>query len=254
MAPLLGRFHINAGVLSPGARAQVSADQTRVREAFERWGIPYDKSVVHEERAKRLGAMCDGVVGRVGSATERLLENAALGMWLISQKSVKRIWLQIFAGKEVHTLEYRKCLSCLYATLWKEISRPMGYRSLCAGAVSEILAGLCLLPFRFTDLRAQLSGQVTASDACLSGGGVTASKGLTLVGRDEAAALLRPAEHEQGVTAVFGFFDGIGGLHCAGDRLGLRVGLRASCETDARCKRLVREAWPGRMGGHRSDQ
>lgn len=71
---------------------------------------------------ERLGGFLDGEVGRVGVTTKRLLENLSLGLWLLGRRRCTRKALQVFAGKEVHTLQFRRPLFSVYDKIWKLIA------------------------------------------------------------------------------------------------------------------------------------
>lgn len=115
----------------------------------------------------------------------------------------------------------------------------------------------------FADLRLQVDGLVTASDASEHGGGMCASSCLTDEGRRTLEALQGEAYAD---TRIMGFraagampvrepkgpkifllslFDGIGGAMCALARLECQVVGFAASEVDKECKRLVRRRWPG---------
>ena len=236
---LVNRERLRAAHQHPG-RWQVKA-----REAYDRLDIPWsrDKTIEGQLKVERLGATFDGAGGTLGTSVQRALEVLSLGYWLIGEGLVSKKWLQIYAGKEVHSLQFRRPLFSIYDELWATIGRGLGWTVIRSPVRQEMLCALALLPMRLSNLRAGLDGEVTASDASLSGGGLVASVGLTAVGE---AALRRPAPEGSDipVVAVIGWFDGIGGLRQALDRLGLEVALYISIEIDAGCRRVVRHQWP----------
>ena len=70
-----------------------------------------------------------------------------------------------------------------------------------------------------------------------------ASIGLSSSG--EAALHRRGPKTANGATiAVTGWFDGIGGLRQALERMGVEIALYVSIEIDAGCRRVVRRHWP----------
>ena len=97
-----------------------------MRLAYQFWGIPYTAKMAIEEAevSERLGAFLDGGRGRVGVTVQRLLDNMSLGLWLFQRGQVSRKALQVFMGKEVRALQFRRPLFSTYDHLWKLISGP----------------------------------------------------------------------------------------------------------------------------------
>ncbi|CAJ1387202.1 unnamed protein product [Effrenium voratum] len=160
--------------------------QERLRRAYEFWGIPRSdaKALNGVARAERLGALIDGEEGVLRGSTER------------AQRWVDRKALQIFAGKEVHTLQFRRPLFSVMDVIWKQIAKGGEQVVLSADTIQEILLSGSLQPMRFTDLRAQLDPCVTASDASEQGGGAVYSKGLSRSGIEEAPELMRGKDRD----------------------------------------------------------
>ena len=127
-------------------------EQEQMRLAYQFWGIPFyaKKAIEEAEVAERLGAFLDGNRGRVGVTVQRLLDNMSLGLWLFQQGQVSRKALQVFMGKEVHTLQFRRPLFSAYDHVWKLISGPSEFPTLDEKAISVICTALCLMPLRFT--------------------------------------------------------------------------------------------------------
>eukprot|EP00435_Cladocopium_sp_Y103_P047714 s1238_g14.t1 len=91
-------------------------EQLRLKQAFSWWGIPTNagKAVQRAQEAERLGALLDGRNGVLRTTTRRSLELISLGSWIRQRKEVDRKTLQIYAGKAIHILQFRRCLfSCL---------------------------------------------------------------------------------------------------------------------------------------------
>ena len=86
----------------------------------------------------------------------------------------------------MHTLQARRCLFAVYKEFWEQITQGFRRFRLRAQTVREILCNVALMPLRFSNLRAQVFGQVAASDASSYGGGFVASVGLTPEGAAEA--------------------------------------------------------------------
>eukprot|EP00435_Cladocopium_sp_Y103_P048232 s510_g14.t1 len=233
-----------------------SAEQERLRMAYQHWGIPVskDKSLVRAEKGEKLGAVLDGDRGLLKAATRRALETLSLGFWILRQQEVPRKALQIFMGREVHTMQFRRPLFGVFDYLWKDIGDGGAMINLQIKSVEEILlAGMCQ-PLRSTDLRAKINDVVTASDASESGGGIVYGGKLTsqgirdLYAAEEEADELPPAGvnlDEPQVTLVFDCFAGIGGLSRALQLARMKVDRLVIVEQDPACRRLNTVRWPG---------
>ena len=218
-----------------------------LRRAYQFWGVPYNMKKATEQvlTSERLGAFLDGEVGRLGVTTKRLLENLSLGLWLLGQRRVSRKSLQVFAGKEVHILQFRRPLFSVYDQIWKLIAGESDWPWLTGDVIDEIVTGLSLLPLRFTDWRADLDPHVMASDASEFGGGFVIAKRLTKSGL-EALRRFEAGETEvrTGIV-VFDFFAGIGGLVRSLERAGVNWEHHVVIESDRQCRRCIRRTWPG---------
>lgn len=100
----------------------------------------------------------------MGVTVQRLLDNMSLGLWLFQQGQVSRKALQVFVGKEVHTLQFRRPLFSVYDHVWKLISGESDRPFMDEKAISEVVTALGLFPLRFTDWRTQMDPYVMASD------------------------------------------------------------------------------------------
>eukprot|EP00438_Fugacium_kawagutii_P028380 Skav207224 [mRNA] locus=scaffold1717:49410:52959:+ [translate_table: standard] len=224
-----------------------SREQENMRRAYQFWGIPFNtqKAISECEEAERLGAFVDGRRGRVGVTVRRLLECMSLGIFILGQGQVGQKMLQVFCGKEVHTLQFRRPLFSVYDEIWKLIMDPSGEPFLNYKCCNEIVASLALAPLRFTDWRVGLDPFAMASDASESGGGFVIAKRLTKLG---VAAALQPEVRDDSVhngIIVIDFFAGIGGLLRALERAGLKWERHITIEKDPGCRRLIRRTWPG---------
>lgn len=120
-----------------------------------------------------------------------------------------------------------------------------------------------MLPMAQADLRCQVDGLVSTSDASESGGGLCVSGQLTQEGEN---ALMRlqspefqmtrcasfqpagamPVKDPKGPKVfVLSLFDGVAAIMCALMKLPCQVVGFAASEIDPRCKRVVRKRWPG---------
>eukprot|EP00435_Cladocopium_sp_Y103_P040942 s793_g11.t1 len=223
------------------------AEQERLRRAYQHWGVPYNvkKAIEEVECTERLGAFLDGRRGRIGVTVQRTLECLSLGHWVLSQGRVSRKALQIFAGKEVHCLQFRRPLFSVYDSIWSLISGEDDYPFLTKKVCEEIMVSLSLCPLRFTDWRAEVDPHVMASDASETGGGFVMAKRLTKLGEATVArGDTRESTRRNGVVVV-DFFAGIGGLLRSLERAGLEWEHHVVCESDKRCRKCIRRTWPG---------
>eukprot|EP00438_Fugacium_kawagutii_P027760 Skav215993 [mRNA] locus=scaffold4693:119449:124700:+ [translate_table: standard] len=222
-------------------------EQENMRRAYQYWGIPYNgkKAIEECEQAERLGSFLDGRRGRVGVTVRWLLENMSLGIWLLGQGQPSQKALQVFCGKEVHTLQFRRPLFSVFDEIWKLIMDTSGGHFLTVKVCTEVVTSLALAPLRFTDWRCDLDPYVMASDASESGGAFVIAKRLTSLGKKAAEQPEERNEDDHNGVVVIDFFAGIGGLLRALDRCGLKWEHHVVIEQDPSCRRLIRRVWPG---------
>ncbi len=232
------------------------AEQTQLRQAYTHWGIPFskDKALTRAKEAEKLGSVIKGDLGHLRVATRRSLDSIAMAAWLFEKEFAPKKALQVYAGKEVHTLQFRRPLFCIFDWLWKEIGSQSNMVRMEPKVIEEMLLVGCMQAMKFTDLRATLNGVVTASDACETGGGACYANQLSMQGiadvlaveegfleMDKIPATLDKAEK----VVVIDFFAGIGGLSRAMELARIRVNHLVVVESDANCRRLHRRRWPG---------
>eukprot|EP00438_Fugacium_kawagutii_P030064 Skav225587 [mRNA] locus=scaffold901:108728:113061:+ [translate_table: standard] len=222
-------------------------EQENMRRAYQYWGIPYNgkKAVEECEQAERLGSFLDGRRGRVGVTVKRLLENMSLGIWLLGQGQTTQKALQVFCGKEVHTLQFRRPLFSVFDEIWKLIMDTQSGHYLTRKVCEEIVTSLALAPLRFTDWRSELDPYVMASDASETGGAFVIARRLTQLGVAEASKEEGRDEEQRNGVVIIDFFAGIGGLLRSLERCGLKWEHRVVIEQDPACRRLIRRTWPG---------
>ena len=204
--------------------------------------------------AEKLGSVIDGERGLLRAATRRAIESVALGSWMIQKEYPPRKVVQVFAGKEVHTLQFRRPLFSIFSQIWKTIGSEGYVARMDRATIEEVLLVGCVQPLKFTNLKAELNDVVTASDACETGGGTVYANRLSLKGLTEVVALEEgiesineiPSQIDQDeVIVVFDFFAGIGGLSRAMELAKMKVASLVVIEIDADCRRLHRRRWPG---------
>ena len=228
-------------------------EQKHLREAYAWWGIPVnaEKALQRVKEAERLGALIDGQNGVLRTKARRSLDLFGLGSWIHSLKRVPRKALQVYAGKAVHILQFRRCLFSIMDLIFVEIARGAEEVVLSEGLQQEMILLESLL-----DLRAKVDPVVTCSDACETGGGMCISSRLSRAGQEEA---MRLADHgvvptddcpEDGrltgqKVLVVDLFAGIGGLAVSLEKAGVQPNHVVAVENNPRCRRLLRRKFPG---------
>ena len=166
-------------------------EQKRLRAAYSHWGIPVskDKALERVQKAEKLGAVLDGEKGLLRCSTKRSMESLSLAAALMRSEFPPKKSVQVYAGKEVHSLQFRRPMFSILADIWREIAKERPVCRMGSQVVGEILLLNCLQAMKFTDLKASLSEVVTASDACESGGGTVYSNRLSSRGLTEVVAI-----------------------------------------------------------------
>ena len=233
-----------------------SEEQERLRLAYQHWGIPIskEKALIRASKAEKLGAVVDGDRGDLRCSTKRALDSLSLGFWLLRQPQVPRKALQVFLGREVHSLQFRRPLFGIFDYLWKEVGDGAPMLELGVKSVEEVLLAGMSQALRVTDLRAGLNEVVTASDASEHGGGMVYGARLTSQGLKEVYTTEEGLEEvpsvdlsfdEKQVILVFDFFAGIGGLSRALQLAKVPVNRLVVVEQNPECRRLNLTRWPG---------
>ena len=222
-------------------------EQEQMRKAYQFWGIPFNlkKAIAECEQAERLGAYLDGRKGRIGVTVKRYLECLSLGFWILSQGQTSRKSLQIYAGKEVHCLQFRRPLFSVYDEVWRLIAGPSDNPKLTEKFCMEVVVSMSLSALRFTDWRASIDPYVMASDASERGGGFCMAKRLSGKGLQAVRSGVERREGARSGIVVFDFFAGIGGFMRSLERAGLVWEHHVIVEKDKQCRRLLRRTWGG---------
>eukprot|EP00438_Fugacium_kawagutii_P034020 Skav221004 [mRNA] locus=scaffold1846:71194:78195:+ [translate_table: standard] len=239
-------------------KGQPAEMQEKMRQVYGWWGIPVNKAKALErvQKAERLGALLDGKKGVLRASTKRCLDLIGLGSWIRSSPKVARKALQIYAGKAVHILQFRRPLFSVMDALFKTVAAPGERPRLDTATCDEMLLLEALLPTAQCDLRARLDPVVTASDACESGGGACFASRLSRMGEDELRKLMEQEEPGPNEVSddfreapqkviVIDLFAGIGGLQRSLELAGLTPWFKVAIEKDAACRRCLRKEFPG---------
>ena len=235
------------------------AVQEQLRRAYAWWGIPTnpDKSLKRERVAERLGAVIDGKAGVLRASTQRELEVISLGSWIRMEGEVPRKALQVYAGKMVHILQFRRCMFSYLEEIFSAISRGPPMVHVTVKLRNEMLMLEMALPLAQFNLRAVVDPVVTCSDACETGGGICVSSRLSRAGKEEVEAMMEGESREKEVKSdpfnlaheervvVIDLFSGIGGLTNALEKAGVTWHLLVCVEKDKDCRRLLRRVHPG---------
>ena len=151
------------------------------------------KAVARKLQAEVQGAIVDGSTGIAYPKTEKVMKYAHLATLLLKTGACTQNQMQIVGGGFVYIAMFRRPLLGALNHIWEFIvsCENRDKNSQFPREVKqEIARFLGLLPLAYMDFRCQISSMVTASDASQSGGGVTASQGLTALERLPAPARL----------------------------------------------------------------
>ena len=233
--------------------------QERLKKAYQWWGIPTNegKSLKRQAVAERLGAVLDGKAGVLRASALRKLQISSLGAWIRSQRAVSRKALQIYCGKLVHILQFRRCLFAYLETVFTAIAQGGPSINVTEELRQEMIAVEMVLPMAQYNLRAKVDTVVTASDACESGGGICVASRLSREGKAEVERMLEGEKLEREPipdptmlnpkekVIVIDLFSGIGGLTNALEKAGVQWDFLVCVESDKDCRRLLRRVHPG---------
>ena len=223
-----------------------------LREAYARRQVPRHpkKAVARAIHAEIQGAEVDGVTGMAAPKADKLGKYIRLCQLLLQARVCAQRQMQVVAGGFVYFCTFRRPLLGALNQVWQFIqSFETGrYQQRIPDGVRLELSRFCLLiPLARMNFRLALSSTVTASDASTTGGGVTASCGVSQVGAIAANLHVRGdlAELEEVATVLtIGLFDGIGGLRVAADAVGLTVIGHVSVECHPPARRVVESRFP----------
>ena len=184
---------------------------------------------------------------------EKVLRYAHLAKLLLEAGKASMKQMQIIGGGFVYMAMFRRPLLGSLNHIWQFIVECNGFPPVVQFPLppevkKELARFIGMIPLAYMDFRTEVSQVVTASDASESGGGVTASEGVTPLGAIASSCQVRgdvvePSEIT-GVLTV-GLFDGIGALRSAADALGWNVAGHICVEKSAEARRVVESHFPG---------
>ena len=224
-----------------------------LRAEYAKRHVPHrpKKAVAREVKAEVQGAEIDGVTGMASPKAEKIGKYLQLCHLLLEQGRCAQRQMQVVAGGFVYFCTFRRPLLGALNQVWTFIQSFVDgphTRVIPSGVRSELGRFCLLVPLARMDFRLGLSGVATASDASTTGGGVTASTGLTQVGAMAANFPVRGDLLELSEVATvltIGLFDGISGLRVAADAVGLSVIGHISVECHELARRVVESCFPG---------
>eukprot|EP00435_Cladocopium_sp_Y103_P039833 s1161_g10.t1 len=241
-------------------RGTVSPLIQKLQDVYATLDIPRHpkKAVARQPVAEVQGAIVDGNLGLAYPKVEKVLKYAHLTRLLLQAGWSSQKQMQIVGGGLVYMAMFRRPLLGGLNHIWQFIISCEGYPPVVKFEIpfdvkQELSRFLGLIPLAYMDFRCQVSPVVTASDASETGGGVTASTGLTAMGVVASDCAVRgdivePTDIE-GVLTI-GLFDGIGALRVAADALGWNVLGHISIEKSKEAARVVESRFPGSQFVH----
>eukprot|EP00435_Cladocopium_sp_Y103_P015762 s1497_g3.t2 len=242
----------------------LSEVQLQQRAAYGRQGVDISekKSQNREPCVVRMGAEIDGVKGWLAAPRSKRMETMGFVLWLLGQKQPKTKGTLMVLGRMVRCFEFQRPLMSVLRDCWPTVG-PHVRMPVKRAVVRSLLRGAAMLPMAVSNLRSQVDGLVSASDASEQGGGLCISQELTNEGVSTLEALQSQAYGDQRLMPfraagampvkqpvgprifVLSLFDGVAAVMCALARLPCQIVGFAASEIDAECKRLVRKRWPG---------
>ena len=225
-----------------------------LRDTYRGLNIPRHpkKAVEREFVAEVQGALVDGRTGTARPKPDKVAKYVGLAWELIKSGRATQKQLQVVAGGLVYMTMFRRPLLGSLNAIWELIesfnqSPSQLKREMPLEVKRELLRFCCLVPLARMDFRTPMTGCVTASDASTTGGGVTASSGVTEWGCIAANSKVRGdvVEEPDLITVLtVGLFDGISALRVGADAVGLPVAGHISVEPHVPSKRVVESHFP----------
>lgn len=245
-------------------RGTLSPDHAAQREAYSNQGVEISekKAQVRQPVVVRMGALVDGLAGTVSAPLSKKYEVMGFLLWTLTKERPNNKSLLMILGRLVRCFEFRRPLMSLLRGCWPR-THIYARCPVSANVWSALVRGSIMLPMATSDLRSQVDGLVSASDASEKGGGLCVSDQLTAEGlamlktlQGEAYKKTRclpfqpagamPVPGARGPKLfVLSLFDGVAAIMCALSRLPCQVVGFAASEIDRECRKLVRKRWPG---------
>ena len=199
------------------------------------------KSVAQACKAEVQGAIVDG---EAYPKPPKVLLYVSLALELLRWGSSTQREMQVVCGGFVYFCMFRRLLLSALNAVWCFIEgfkgQPPVVRLPLRPAVQvELIRFIALVPLAHMDFRLLCLGDVTASDASSTGGGVCVSTGLS----NAAVRGDLPEQRDFCQVLTIGLFDGVGCLRMACDLLGLPMAGHICVEKEAPARRVVEAAF-----------
>lgn len=250
--------------LWPQMQGSISERQEAQRAAYACQGVDISlkKAQNRQPRVVRMGAEIDGIKGTLSAPIQKKREVIGFMLWLFAQGQPKTKGVLMILGRMVRCFEFCRPLMSVLRDCWPK-SRPQVRMPLKRETLRSLVRASVLMPLAVCNLRAQVDGLVSASDASEDGGGLCVSDTLSDEGRRTLEALQSSSYETSRLMGfrsagampqrepcgpkifVLSLFDGVGAIMCALTRLPCQVVGYASSEIDKECRRLCRRRWPG---------
>ena len=157
-----------------------SASMRAADERYDHWNSPasLEKAADRVIDRTQLGIRTHGALGRRDTPRGYLPKLISVTLWILRHPSVSRRWLQVIAGRWVRQMSLRPATYMCFKHLWRWISKPGRLGPVPDAVAVELVSAICLSPLMHTNLRDEISPEVSATDASMGGGGVCRSTGL----------------------------------------------------------------------------
>ena len=224
-----------------------------LRHQYEVCDVPRNikKAVARSTRTEMQGAMVDGVAGLAYPRDQKLVKYVCAALKICQSPRVTQRQMQVVCGGLVYVSMFRRSLLGGLNAVWAFIESFVGsgghWKPMPPECRVEILRFVSLVPLARMNFRLPVDGQITASDASTSGGGVCASCSLTKYGRLVCGGDVRgvhPEDHREHKVLSIGLFDGIAALRVALDLLQVDVMGHIGVEQDPQAARVVEAHFP----------
>ena len=137
-----------------------------------------EKAQVRQLLVERMGALVDGSWGRISGPLDKCCQCVHFALWVLQQPVVHVKVVLMLLGRLSRLFEFRRPLLGVLNEVWLA-GRWSALGRLNNDMMGEVLVASMLMPLAFTDIRANIDGRVTCSDASMTGGGVCVSTGLS---------------------------------------------------------------------------
>ncbi|CAK0881107.1 unnamed protein product, partial [Prorocentrum cordatum] len=223
-----------------------SGEQLAVRAAYAAAGVRRapEKSAEGAINWETLGAQLRGADRLVGTSPSRRSYCLGRALGHLTAERVRDDDLLSDVGRITFMMQFGRGYFSFLGRIFRELSVGRLPGPLGGDAADELLAVVLATPLLWTDLAAQVSGEVVATDASETGGGACVSAGLSPKGVARLGALRAGAPACPSDILVVSVFDATGGAAMALDLLGITPCGIIAVEPSKVARGVVRAAWP----------